>query len=138
MTEPSALSIALSNALIGLLAIAVPTLSTFLALALNRLKAKWALEATAQDKANMDVELRASAAVGVAKVAPLENLTTATHDEAVSQAADYFQQRFPDRTATITAAANATTPGEIKAAVSEMIAGRLPEVVPAAAKGELK
>lgn len=127
--EPSALSVALSNSLIALLAIVVPVVGTFLTLALNRLRAKWGLEATAQDRSNLDTELKAAAAVGIAKVAPIDPLTPVTHAEAVSHAADYFQQRFPERTAAITTAAGAFTATEQKAAVAEMIAGRLPDVV---------
>lgn len=129
--EPSALSVALSNALIALLAIVVPVVGTFLTLALNRLRAKWGLEATAQDRSNLDTELKAAAAVGIAKVAPIDPLTPVTHAEAVSHAAEYFVKRFPERTATIVAATGAFTADETKDAVAEMIAGRLPDVVAA-------
>lgn len=114
---------------------AVP-LAGLISACLIRLRAKLGKEDTAQDKANLEAEVQASIGVGVAVVAQTapqilkDGITTPQGLQDVANAAAlYFRQRFPDRAAQIsTAADNGTRDGDVHAAVQQTIAGRLTKV----------
>lgn len=138
---PSALSVALSNSLVALLAVAVPIVGTFLTLALNRLRAKWGMQAIAQNTSNTESDLAIALKAGITKTLPLiaakgwasPDVRTAV----LSEATAYLQQRFPDRAAQIVAAAQPVGPTAPAVpdtvAVKETLAARLPDAVAIAA-----
>lgn len=122
---------------IVLLASAAP-LASIACMALWRLRAWLGKKDTAQDKANMEAEVQAAIGAGIAevsKVAPqiiADGITTPqARADVVDAAATYFRQRFPDRTAQISAAADNGTRGpDVHAAVQQTLAARLTNVMP--------
>jgi hypothetical protein len=129
---------ALLNALVGVAVVVLPVVGTMIVQALRRLSAKWELQATAQNTANMESDLRTVLNVGIAKALPLIETkgwsSPAVREAVLATAADYLRQRFPDRTGQIVAAAQ--TPWEkipTAEAVIETLAARLPDAIAVAA-----
>jgi hypothetical protein len=126
----------LLNALTGVLVVVVPIVGGMATVALRKLAAKWGLEATAQDTANMESDVKAALNVGITKVLPLieaNGWNSPTVREAVlTEATDYLRQRFPDRTAQIVAAAQPGTPSSTTA-ITDTLAARLPDAMTVAA-----
>lgn len=126
----------LLNALTGVLVLVVPIVGGMAVNALRKLAAKWGLEGTAQNTANMESDIKAALNVGITKVLPLieaNGWSSPTVRAAVlAGATDYLRQRFPDRTAQIVAQAR---PGleSSTTAITETLAARLPDAMTVAA-----
>jgi hypothetical protein len=141
-TEPaSALSVALSNALIAFLAIAVPVVGSFLTLALNRLRQKWdaeatvkTLEAKAQNTANLNSDVHTSIAAGIAQsFAEIKAAgwnSTPVQTNILTRSAEYMQDHFPDRVAEIVGQVPTVGPATV---LKDVLAARLPDAVAIAA-----
>lgn len=130
-------SVVFGDALAAVLTICVPTVAAILSGALWKLWTKFGLEATAQDKANMETELQAALAFGVAKALPEIKArgwdSVDMHSVVLADAATYFLQRFPDRTKIIADAAGIIPMREVRSAVTDTLHARLPEALAVAA-----
>ena len=88
-------------------------------------------KATEQDKKNMEDQIHSALSVGINQALPILLAKGASNPEARAEvlkvAVDYFQQRFPDRSKTITTAAGGKTTSIIDTnhAVTETIEGRV-------------
>ena len=125
---------ALMNILLAVLAALAPVITAVLSGALWQLWTKWGLQSVAVDKANMESELQTALSFAITKILPriaAEGWASpGVQSMILSGAAGYLQQRFPDRSAKIAAAAGtvaATT------AVTETLSARLPEAIAIAA-----
>jgi hypothetical protein len=106
---------------------------------------KWAkklgVEVTAQNKANMEADLNAALKVGITSFLPMIEQkgwnSPEVRDAILSAATAYLRQRFPDRAASITAAAQPASAYDPKvsstAAIGQTLAARLPDAVSVAA-----
>jgi hypothetical protein len=116
------------------LAVAVPAVGTFLALALDRLRAKWANQAVAQNTANLNQDVHTSIAAGIAQLPP--DLAKAEWHDPLKQtailatSASYMEQHFPDRVKEITGQIPSAVPSVV---LHEVIAARLPAAIAVAA-----
>lgn len=116
--------------------LAVP-LAGLLADLILKLRKKWGVEATAQDRANMETEITAALNVGIAAVGRIAPLAIQngindpeTREAILREAATYFRQRFPDRSAQIGGAADRGTRFEdVHAAVQQTLDARLTKVI---------
>jgi len=112
-----------------LTALAAPV-TYYLVQMLTVLMAKFGLQATAQDKANMEAEIRTAIGAGIATVPSIITdgvITRAAMRDVLLAATAYMHQRFPDRVAQIIDGTHDdTTPN---AAVQQVIAARLPKVI---------
>lgn len=130
-------SVAFGDALATVLTVCTPAVAAILCGALWKLRAKWGLESTAQDKANLETELQASLKFGIAKALPVIRAegwdSVDVHSAVLAHAANYFLSRFPERTATIADTATAVSDSGVKAAVTDTLSARLPEAVAIAA-----
>ncbi len=129
---PSTLTVALGNALTVILMAAATAIAGVLTAVGVKLAAKLGLEATAQDKANMESEITTVLNFGINKVLPTIETrgwnVASVHDAILTAATEYLAQRFPDRVAKITAAAD--EPSAV--AVRDTLSARLPAAMASA------
>jgi hypothetical protein len=130
------------NALPVVAAACIPPVAAILCGALWKLWAWCGFKASAQDKANMSQEVQVALSLGVSKAIPIIAArgwdSVDVHNEILAGAARYFLQRFPGRSAAITAAAQPTsdTPGPAvspTAAVTDTLRSRLTDAITTAA-----
>lgn len=122
------------NIVLPLLAAPVATMASA---ALWKLYARFDKQATAQDRTNMEGEVAVAINAGIAMVeqvvpdARAQGLASGkVRDDILSAAATYMRQRFPDRAAQISAAAdNGTRLQDVHAAVQQTLAARLTNVI---------
>lgn len=138
---------AVANALAGVLVLVVPVVGGMIVMALRKLAAKWGLEGTAQNTANMEQDIKAALNVGITKVLPAIEAkgwnSPDVHAAILGAASDYLAQRFPARAQQIVAAAQpedvatgsraGTAPVTASAAIKETLAARLPDAIATAA-----
>lgn len=138
---------AFANALMAAAALVIPVVGAMAVQALRKLAAKWDLQGTAQDTANMEDNIKASLNSGIAKLLPeiaAKGWDSPTVRAAIlSSAAEYLQQRFPDRADKIVTAAQPDSMKDgltdddhsvaPKTAIMETLAGRLPDAIASAA-----
>jgi hypothetical protein len=123
------LTTALKQALIAILAVAVPAVGTFLALALDRLRAKWAVQAVAQNTVNLNQDVHTSIAAGIAQLPP--DLAKAEWSDPKKKeaillgGARYMVDHFPDRAAEIRT--------QVPNSLPDVLAARLPAAIAVAA-----
>jgi len=137
----------LANALAGVLVLVVPVVGGMIVVALRKLAAKWGLEGTAQNTANMESDIKAALNVGITKVLPVIEAkgwnAPDVHAAILGAATEYLTQHFPDRSAQIAAAAQprdteivaftGAHPVPASAAIAQTLAARLPDAIATAA-----
>ncbi len=138
---PSTTTVFIGNALTVILAACVPPVAAIAAGALWKAWTWFGFQATAQDKANLESDLKTALAFGVSKALPeiaakgWDNIDV--HSQIVADAANFTLDRFPDRATALTAAANSNQViiGAISpiAAVQESLNARLPDAIAIAA-----
>lgn len=126
-----------------LVAVLVPVIAVvggMVVVALRKLAAKWGMDATAQNTANMESDLKAALNAGIATALPIIETkgwaSEAVRSAVLGVAAGYLRQRFPARSAQIVAAAQpAGGAGDVPpfAAIKDTLAARLPEAIAIAA-----
>lgn len=127
-----------SDLLLAVLTGCVPPVAYLFSVACHRLAAKMGADEALADQTLAEGQYKAAVSVGVAKVVKDAKGDVRWdgawfRDAALGAAVAYMQERFPDRTQKIVAAASASTTNEVHNAVKETLSGRLPEVVTAAA-----
>jgi hypothetical protein len=129
------------NALkVVLMACAAPV-AAILSAMLWKLAAKFGIEATAADKANLETETKAALTFGAVKATDVIAAKgwdhVDVHNVVLADGLNYFLARFPDRSTAIAAQAgvlNPAAPSQAKdVAVTETLMTRLPEAMAAAA-----
>lgn len=127
---------AFSDALNVVLAAAATSIAGIIVAAGVRLRAKWGVETTAQDKANLEADIAIAMKAGIAQVLPVIEQHGWNSPEAreaiITTATGYLKQRFPDRAKTI-AASGTPAVASPDAAIAQTLAARLPEAAAVAA-----
>ena len=106
-----------------------------------KLAKKFGVEATATEKANLEADITTALNVGITQVLPVIEKngwdSPQAHDAIIATASDYLKQRFPDRAASIVAAAQPASAADPKvsspAAINETLSARLPDAIATAA-----
>lgn len=105
-----------------------------------KLAAKLGLQVTAQDKQNFEAEATTVLNAAIAKLLPLIETkgwdNRVVHEAILTSATNFLRERFPDRAAKLTAAAqpeDSDEPVSSTTAITDSLAGRLPAVIAVAA-----